>query len=494
MKQYIAALATALSCWCGAGAVEITCTPGSLNTLVTTPETVTSLTLTGSVDAADLFFVGSKMTALKTLDLSKVSIVAYKGERLEGFTAYDAATIPQGAFSGTKISTLTLPDTPVAIGDFAFASTDISTLTVPATVTSIGQSAFAACAKLTEVSLADATMGGYVFKNCTALTTVDLGNTTAIAQGDFADCSALTTALSNGKVRTIGDEAFEGCTKLAGFDFPTSLTSVGASAFAHTALVTADLEGCAGLRAVGDWAFKGCADLTDVILPAGVNTVGQGAFFECKALRSFTYPPQVSNVADYVFKDAVALSEVYLPEAATSIGKYSFKGADKLETLLLPEGTASIGDGAMEGDTGLKSIDASALTEVPALGTDVWDGVDQSKVQLFVHDDDMADAFGNADQWQNFVIDIFTGAAVTEVVTETTIRGAISGSTLLLEAVGADIARVQLYDIAGRLLADVATADARVALDISHIGTGALLVRCILADGTVGTLKLSYKA
>ena len=55
-----------------------------------------------------------------------------------------------------------------------------------------------------------------------------------------------------------------------------------------------------GLEHVGDSAFAGCENLSQITLPWGTGSVGKMAFFGCTCL-SFVKMPATTRVADFAF-------------------------------------------------------------------------------------------------------------------------------------------------------------------------------------------------
>lgn len=101
-------------------------TPGNLKTVLTTVEqnTVTNLTLTGTMDARDFKTLRDDMPSLTAIDLSVVRIVFYAGADGSGgqyYNNYAAYTIPYLAFYGCNV---------------------LTSVAIPASVTDIGLNAF----------------------------------------------------------------------------------------------------------------------------------------------------------------------------------------------------------------------------------------------------------------------------------------------------------------------------------------------------------------
>ncbi len=108
------------------------------------------------------------------------------------------------------------------------------------------------------------TIGYNAFRNCSALTNVDLPNATSIAAYAFYSCSAFTRAdLPN--ATSIGNDAFEFCSKLTIVDLPNA-TSIGYNAFRYCSTLTnVDLPNATSL---GIGAFDNCSKLASIRLPA----------------------------------------------------------------------------------------------------------------------------------------------------------------------------------------------------------------------------------
>jgi hypothetical protein len=56
-----------------------------------------------------------------------------------------------------------------------------------------------------------------------------------------------------------------------------------------------------GLKTIGDNAFYGCSKLERVEIPNGVTNIGKFAFFLCSRLKEVTVPESVVNIGLYAF-------------------------------------------------------------------------------------------------------------------------------------------------------------------------------------------------
>ncbi len=146
-----------------------------------------------------------------------------------------------------------------------------------------------------------------------------------------------------------------------------------------------------GYPVTGIWsyAFYGCSEVTNVVLPESLKTISDGAFWECTSLTSISIPASVSQIGDRVLYGCSALetivvdenNEVYysvgncLIEKATktliagcnnsiipqnenieTISAYAFYGCTGLDEIVIPNTVTDIEDMAFYGCTGITSI------------------------------------------------------------------------------------------------------------------------------------------
>lgn len=472
-----------------AGAVDVVCTAGNLRGNIDNAASVSTLKVLGSINADDIFFIDSEMPALRTLDLSDVSISSYDGTMLRGSRTYPAATIPAKAFAGSVIEYLTLPgEGPLTLADGAFAGSSLKGVNIPASVTAMGMGVFADCRSLVSVTLGTQAVGSHTFENCPALADVTLDGVRGIGDYDFAGCTSLASARIGNDLETIGAGAFKGCGALEAFNFKEPLKSIGESAFAASGLVTVALGAVGTLTDIGDWAFAHCTALTAASLPDGVALIGEGLFFDCPAMEWIHHSAR--NLDDYAFSNSGISRDDLLPEGVETVGAYAMKGLDRLSSVTLPSTLQYLGDNAMEGMTGLENIQAGTLKSVPDLGENVWQGVEQYSVELIVSQS-VAPDFMAAEQWKEFHISGLSTLTHESVVDAALLQGRFEGYALHVRSQGLDLAAVELYDVSGVLLARVATDSNEVVIGTEDFSGNFFIVRCILADGRTSALKLA---
>jgi len=132
---------------------------GGLSTALTTEElnSLSSLIVTGTMDARDFKTLRDKMPLLTELDLTGTSIFAYTGT--DGTypyivsTIYPANTIPQYAFYGKiNLYSVLIPSTVVTLDNYVFQNcSSLTSFIIPSTINSIGFYAFYGCTGLTSI-------------------------------------------------------------------------------------------------------------------------------------------------------------------------------------------------------------------------------------------------------------------------------------------------------------------------------------------------------
>ena len=78
------------------------------------------------------------------------------------------------------------------------------------------------------------------------------------------------------------------------------------------------------IKSIGRDAFSGCTSLTSVTIPDSVTSIGLGAFCECSSLTSIIIPDNVMSISDYAFYYCTGLTSVIIPDSVTSIGYDAF--------------------------------------------------------------------------------------------------------------------------------------------------------------------------
>ena len=173
------------------------------------------------------------------------------------------------------ITEIKLSDTITEIGDWSFLGCD-SLIEIPLTerIQRIGRAPFSGTG-ITSIALPVGVMqiAGNIGLGCANLNqiTADGSAWFSVVDGLLYDtdktvlyaCPAVKTSVAiPSTVRTIGEDAFNGCTRLTEIDIP------------------------AGVGAIGENAFAGCVKLSNIAIPASVEEIGDGAFSACSMLKT----------------------------------------------------------------------------------------------------------------------------------------------------------------------------------------------------------------
>ena len=239
------------------------------------------------------------------------------------------------------------------------------------------------------------------FKNCTSLTSVEIGDSvTSIGEGAFSGCGSL-VSLTIPFVGGSANATEASTSTLFGYIFGTSRYTGGVSTEQHYAFGSYKTyyipESLKTLTVTGGnilyGAFYGCS-LTSVDIGNGVTSIGKYAFNACTALTSvhiddiaswcnisfgnllsnplyyaeklylngelvtdLVIPNTVDKINSYAFYNCTSLTSVEIGDSVTSIGSGVFCGCDSLTSVEIPNSVTSIGSSAFSNCTSLTSVE-----------------------------------------------------------------------------------------------------------------------------------------
>ncbi len=389
-------------------ATPLSVNSGSLSELLTDEIRLSeSLTLVGTMNAQDFETINEELINLTSLNIQNVSIEAISSKDLILGTSssFAANELPANSFFGMNLSSVVLPSSLTSIGAGAFANSKIESISIPTSVVSIGSYAFADCDNLTTLTIPSSvkTIGDYLASGCDNLRSVDMQSSliTEVAPYAFYNCCGLADVAFPPCLLAIGESTFAGTSSLSSIILPDNLSVIGDRAFQYSNIDEVSIP--ANTESIGRYAFANCNNLMSVIIDGENPTLGEGVFFYCSKLYSLSFKRQ-TEIPDlaYAGTDALNLKTLDL-NTTQSIGRYAFAD-NKSEKIEFGSDLTMLDDHAMEGMIDLTEVIVASLgSNVPQVGENVFEGIDQPSVQLIV-EDGSEDVWKTAEQWKEFNI------------------------------------------------------------------------------------------
>ena len=363
-------------------ALDVTNTAGNLNQAVTDLG-ITTLKVTGTMDANDFYFIADNLRGLKAIDLTGVTVVACHTAQAH-YIKHDFAA----------------DELPMC----CFASLPLTSVKLPAGLKRIGNAALADCQQLASIDLPASLVdiGDYAFARCTALNAVTIpASVTQVGCGAFMRCSALKSfaVAPSGQLLVLGDAALMDCRALTSIDLGRAIKRIGSRALTGTGLQALDLNAYTALQEVGDWAVT-MTPVTSVTFPNKYIQLGEGAFLYDNSLTSINLGQKMADISNFAFA-GTALEGTLSFTGLKTLGDYALYNIQGLTAVELPETTEYLGTRSMAGMIGLTELTSNAETP-PTLGQEVWAGVVQSRIPLSVPKGSI-DLYRAAGQWQWFL-------------------------------------------------------------------------------------------
>lgn len=184
-------------------------------------------------------------------------------------------------------------------------------------------------------------------------------NLSKVPEYFFYNNDNLTSIEVNGKTETIGDCAFNLCSKLSNIKISEGVKNIGMHAFGWSDSITI-LEIPSSVEMLGTEICYSCSSLTAINVADGNANYSSadGVLFDKdktkllvypqgKTTTAYSVPSTVTEISDSAFSENSNLKSVGIPSSVTKIGRSAFSNCSKLATVRL--------------NSGLKTIDSNAF-------------------------------------------------------------------------------------------------------------------------------------
>ena len=313
----------------------------NIDGVIEIPEKITHKTIDYKVTSieANAFFDRSELTGI-TIPDSVTSIgnyafygcdgvvqiedgVKYVGNWVIGYTNFpeEQVTLKNGTkgiadnafYNSYLLRSINIPDSVTSIGIYAFyGCSELQSITIPDSVTSIGDFAFYGCSELISITIPKSvtSIGRYAFKSsyedykyltiyCEATAKPSGWDT----DWNYTSCPVIWDCINNGLATDgyvyLEIDGVRYTLKDGSATVVKCFTNISGAIEIPAKLNYKEIE--YAVTSIGDTAFSGYRNLTNVTIPDSITEIGNSAFNSCSGLISITIPESVTSIEKYAF-------------------------------------------------------------------------------------------------------------------------------------------------------------------------------------------------
>lgn len=200
----------------------------------------------------------------------------------------------------------------LSILDEAFRNSNVQIINFPVGLSLLSINCFRDCRSLTNVSFDGnllKVIPDYCFYNCPNLENIILPSSiTSIGDSAFYKCAKLgDIGLENTNIESISRYAFYS-SGITNCNLPTTASSLNFACFG----LSSATKFSTNIETVPSDICKKCENLELLILNEGVQAIEDSAFEGCIILKSVTFPKTIKTIKPFAFKGCVRLNELFL--------------------------------------------------------------------------------------------------------------------------------------------------------------------------------------
>lgn len=254
---------------------------------------------------------------------------------LESVTLPVSAIIEKGAFENTgKITNINITKGTGTGVDYNSTSYKYTpwyvnrsknpTITISPEITKLGDYTFCDSSLTNSLEFNDISVGAHCFEN-SSVNGIKYGKLNSLGENAFNGCTSLTdfsrkagASDADGEITAVEASTFKDCSNLASLSLPSSVKEIKENAFSGCSILSTNLI-TDKVESVGNNAFENCVGISDSITFAKTKTIGDSAFSGCSSIPSVNITSETTNIGQNAFKDCSSLGSIYIKNKTVSL-------------------------------------------------------------------------------------------------------------------------------------------------------------------------------
>ncbi len=274
----------------------------------------------GDCSIGDFAFAKTGLTSVELeLRLHQVGDGIFEGSQVKTAIIKKSLVLTTAIFKDCKgLKSIDMGDVAVICKDAFNGCESLEGINISYLVSRIDERAFMNCKKIRFIELPKgcSTIGEDCFNGCISLGKINIPAISVIECRTFCGCKYLDEIVFEkpGEILEIKEAAFKLCERLAEFEMPPNVKSIGDYAFANTFI-------------------------SEIIIPEATKELGKGAFYNCTRLTNVTLSSYIRDIEDETFKNCYRLCQIDMSKCFIDIiGKRAFESCESLKKIVFADG------------------------------------------------------------------------------------------------------------------------------------------------------------